>query len=564
MAEKATSLGKSIRSSGETDQIDLGGCSDAFCADLCAVAFAEPIRVPAGTKVRCRRGGRRLLLLSGVAMLRGRCALRARGANGRARAACALLPLACWPLGLPPRAGGAGTHAAGWRAGVVGSEACQPRPCLVPWPPMGLWAPLCSKQPPRESVVLDERSREPLEAPADCAAHSSRPPLSLPHRPSPCQMIRLSFVVGGGKKVRQKYSDSLPRALSDALVAVGYAEDRGASLDPSSAGTFKLQHDTDKDLKFMHVFPRVAQASAADGDEDEDEDEGARLLRMSPAERCCVCTAAELEELVPVVAKQFAAKRSLLAALKARLKESEALEAKMAAGEVLSEAENERYEGGVELSDKAAWVQKMCEKMIDTGKLTEREKKGVIVQLDEKIAAASQALEAAAGNAKRAEKLGKVVEGLKEKRTAVADITPTVHALSNAARLVKLYKELAELEAIENARGMQSMAVLTRLNKKPDVEEEVAALEDACYGWFDDDTDTASQLKQLKKNATARKGKASGGTGSGSAAKTYQATQGWTPASSSRGGAKGGGKPKAKKSGGAFDALGDFMDASQW
>ena len=133
MAEKATSLGKSIRSSGETDQIDLGGCSDAFCADLCAVAFAEPIRVPAGTKVRCRRGRRRLLLLS-AAEWRGEAegAMRAPGSGGeRPRARRVRSPafgvLAAWAASTcrgrrDTRSGLAG------RCGGVGSVSAAPLP----------------------------------------------------------------------------------------------------------------------------------------------------------------------------------------------------------------------------------------------------------------------------------------------------------------------------------------------------------------------------------------------------------------------------------------------------
>lgn len=42
------------------------------------------------------------------------------------------------------------------------------------------------------------------------------------------EMIRLTFVVGGGKKVRQKYNDGLPTLWANALQKVGFTEDRGA------------------------------------------------------------------------------------------------------------------------------------------------------------------------------------------------------------------------------------------------------------------------------------------------------------------------------------------------
>ena len=92
-------------------------------------------------------------------------------------------------------------------------------------------------------------------------------------------MIRLSFVVGGGKKVRQKYNDGLPALWADALKKIGFKEDRGASLDKSCAGLFKYQHNTDTDLKVTHVYPRIDPEAAA-----VDISEGGQDEALSPAD----------------------------------------------------------------------------------------------------------------------------------------------------------------------------------------------------------------------------------------------------------------------------------------
>ena len=97
----------------------------------------------------------------------------------------------------------------------------------------------------RESEQFDLAGFGPAGVDHLCSAFSKPFPLG--------SMIRLSFLVGGGKKVRQKYNDGLPNLLADALRGVSFVEDRGASTSLDSAGTFKYQHDTDKDLKFMHV-----------------------------------------------------------------------------------------------------------------------------------------------------------------------------------------------------------------------------------------------------------------------------------------------------------------------
>jgi len=71
------------------------------------------------------------------------------------------------------------------------------------------------------------------------------------------EMIRCTFVVGGGKKVRAHFHPDVGVALSRALTEQGFSEDRGASCALDSQGTFKFQHNTDTDLKTITVFPRV-------------------------------------------------------------------------------------------------------------------------------------------------------------------------------------------------------------------------------------------------------------------------------------------------------------------
>jgi hypothetical protein len=67
------------------------------------------------------------------------------------------------------------------------------------------------------------------------------------------EMLRHTFVVGGGKKVRQKYDEKLGKYFTMALRDIGFTEDQAAATAIECAGTFKQQHDTDKDLKFVHV-----------------------------------------------------------------------------------------------------------------------------------------------------------------------------------------------------------------------------------------------------------------------------------------------------------------------
>lgn len=54
----------------------------------------------------------------------------------------------------------------------------------------------------------------------------------------------------------------------NALRDTGYNEDRGASVSFLCAGSFKYQHDTGKNLKYVHVFPKAKEGAAADEDGD--------------------------------------------------------------------------------------------------------------------------------------------------------------------------------------------------------------------------------------------------------------------------------------------------------
>ena len=87
----------------------------------------------------------------------------------------------------------------------------------------------------------------------------------------------------------------MPKWCREALRAIGFEEDRGACNVMECAGQFKYQHDTDKDLKFIHVFPRIdtaAAAAAAAADEDEEDEEvtiaGMKLDELPPEHLCTI------------------------------------------------------------------------------------------------------------------------------------------------------------------------------------------------------------------------------------------------------------------------------------
>jgi len=71
-------------------------------------------------------------------------------------------------------------------------------------------------------------------------------------------MIRLTFIVGAGKLNRSRYHDTLLRTVCHTLqFNLHYTEDRGASCIYECSGTYKIQHDTGKNIRIVLVFPFI-------------------------------------------------------------------------------------------------------------------------------------------------------------------------------------------------------------------------------------------------------------------------------------------------------------------
>jgi hypothetical protein len=56
---------------------------------------------------------------------------------------------------------------------------------------------------------------------------------------APSTMVRFTFIVGGGKLVRAKYSDDLPKWMGAALRDIGYTADASAAETFDSQGMFE-------------------------------------------------------------------------------------------------------------------------------------------------------------------------------------------------------------------------------------------------------------------------------------------------------------------------------------
>jgi hypothetical protein len=202
----------------------------------------------------------------------------------------------------------------------------------------------------------------------------------------------------------------MPKWCREALRAIGFEEDRGACNVMECAGQFKYQHDTDKDLKFIHVFPRIdtaAAAAAAAADEDEEEEEvtiaGMKLDELPPEHLCTIvsvrfplppqsplpllhharpnpqafpshlsCLSRSLPDNLPaqmetfgrLVAAQcpsFSQRRALLKAMKEMQARFTSFEERMTNMQQLSKDEDELYNSAQDLPEKIAQLEKQLE-----------------------------------------------------------------------------------------------------------------------------------------------------------------------------------------------------------
>ena len=330
--------------------------------------------------------------------------------------------------------------------------------------------------------------------------------------------VACKFVIGGGKKTRQKYDPDMLKHLTQALGAAGLVEDRGASACKECQGMYKYQHDTDKDLKYLHVFPNVDIIVEANGSGD-GEGGGGSGGPSSPEYQCVSCTFEEFQDLVAMNVPSFSQKRALLKRLRIMESALEQLEKMLMEQQTLTEQEQEMYDSMVDVGNKIEFLNKELEKMVGKGQLTKGEQKQMVDDLGKKLEELDVAIATAdaEGKAKKKEALEGKKAQLVEKSDSIAAFKPIVYTMAHEKELNDLRKELAALEKIENSGKLLKGDDLNKLAKKPRIEERIAALEGEDKGWFEDECRallfTPAAAKPAPKKKTSGGG---GGSGSGS------------------------------------------------
>lgn len=356
----------------------------------------------------------------------------------------------------------------------------------------------------------------------------------------PTKMIKITFVVGGGKLVRAKYSDDLPKWMIAALKEVGYSDDRSAAETFDSQGTFKQQHDTGQNLKYLIVYPHVACANAAAMGDGADANSAPAIDESSPEYIVCASEIGTFRDIVSSKVASYQQKVALMKILQRKAEEFSTLEAKLCSGVMLSPSEQAVYDANSGSdAEKITWLQGEMKQMLERGHLSKEEKDDLLKTIAENMAHMREELAAAEkeGKAKKVEKLTEKLQKLTARKGTVEAVEPKQLRLRHGDKIQALHMKVFPLNGLEDkSRSMGlTLADLRVLEQKPDLLAEIHSLENSSRGWFEEDATFEAKCAFEEKQAQAAYNKrisgkksssSSGGGGGGKGGSTQGRTGG--------------------------------------
>ncbi|CAJ1969358.1 unnamed protein product [Cylindrotheca closterium] len=329
--------------------------------------------------------------------------------------------------------------------------------------------------------------------------------------PLPIQeMIRITFVTGAGKLGRQKYDADAAKAVTSALRDLGFEDDRGASCVKECAASFKLQHDTGKNLKTVVVFPRIQEDDApASGDgTGSNQASTVPVIAKGSVEDLIVSTSnAVFKNMTKSKCPSWSEKKECMGALSNIKTMLEELDQKLVTGTPLTDGEQEFYDSvsSDSLDEKQGIVKDLMHSQVEEGGITSREKKQLLSQVSERLEKVSAELEEAEG--KKAEKLNGMKAKLEARKEMLSGITPKpLPKLKHETEILTLRAELLSLsDVVDAAAGrLLSLKESKALARKEEVEEEIADFEQKSRGWFEDDESFEERVNSLQGVAASR------------------------------------------------------------
>merc|ERR1712071_262783 len=378
------------------------------------------------------------------------------------------------------------------------------------------------------------------------------------------EMIRITFVTGAGKLDRQKYDAKAAQTVTAVLRNLGFEEDRGASAIMDCAGSFKLQHDTGKNLKTIVVFPKVKTVQ-----ESTDTPQlASEIKHLYPESSPQYLIATSSMELFPrMLSSECPSWSQNKAALKIMVEIQEriaSLDEKLMGGTPLTESEQDFYESTTNMQEKEKIIKKNMQSCVESGSLTQKEKVRLINQVNDKI----DLLQKQISNGK--EKLKASLTQAKERKQMLEEITAKPpHALKHEREIQNLRKEMIPLKKLElESKGrLMTLKESTILARKDEIMEEIESFEQMSRGWFEEEIDfkarvqasrTAAASKEKKQNTKNKKGSSGSNNTNNYNAKTMN---GWSSTGTRKRVSQKNKEKKTIASGGMFAAMMDDSDS---
>lgn len=302
------------------------------------------------------------------------------------------------------------------------------------------------------------------------------------------EMIRITFVTGAGKLGRQRYDDDAARILTSTLRDLGYVEDRGASCVKECAGSFKLQHDTGKNLKTVVVFPFIKNSLEKGMNELslKEEKKGPSILKEgSPQALLAMSSMNTFEKMISSKCPSWSQKKACLSVMEEVKEIVQSLDDKVLKGSPLTDSEQEFYDACdlSSLEKKETYIKSAMHKHVEEGQITSLEKNRLLEQVKEKLHGLQEEIKDAIENSKpkKLQKLQAQLQKVTERQTTLNNIHQPCppHPLKHQPQIEKLRKELHPLLKLEKeTKGrLLSIKETAAMTRKHEIEEEIIQLE---------------------------------------------------------------------------------------
>jgi len=202
------------------------------------------------------------------------------------------------------------------------------------------------------------------------------------------EMVRITLITGAGKLGRQKYDESAAKTVTSTLRKLGFEDDSSASMCIECAGSFKLQHDTGKNLKTVVIFPNILSDAALEQGVSSinlTQTNNSLLPEGSPEHTSTVLSLDAFQKLVQTKCPSWSQKRECLHSLSNIAKTLSEVETKLLNGIALNDEEQDFYDSCNSLQEKENYLKKEMSMHVENGNITQYEKNKLMEQVDDKL-----------------------------------------------------------------------------------------------------------------------------------------------------------------------------------